>query len=74
MKADKKISKVRRYEVEKMRSCSNAVYESRIKGKYPSRASGRTVARGRFISIGDRRNRRTLLTKKHSAERMVHDA
>ena len=50
-----------RYEVEKMRSCSNAIYGSRIKGTYPSRASGRTVARRRFIPIGDGRNRRTLI-------------
>jgi len=38
-----------------------AIYGSRIKGNYPSRTSGRTVARRRFISIGDGRNRRTLI-------------
>jgi len=38
-----------------------AIYGSRIKGNYPSRASGRTVARRRFIPIGDGRNRRTLI-------------
>ena len=53
MKEDKKSKK--------MRSCSNAIYGSRIKGNYPSRTSGRTVARRRFIPIGDGRNRRTLI-------------
>jgi UDP-glucose 4-epimerase len=38
-----------------------AIYGPRIKGNYPSRASGRTVARRRFIPIGDGRNRRTLI-------------
>ena len=38
-----------------------AIYESRIKGNYPSRASGQTVARRRFIPIGDGSNRRTLI-------------
>ena len=38
-----------------------AIYGSRIKGNYPSRASGRTVARRRFIPIGDGNNRRTLI-------------
>jgi UDP-glucose 4-epimerase len=38
-----------------------AIYGSRIKGNYPSRASGRTVARRRFIPIGDGSNRRTLI-------------
>ena len=48
-------------EDKKMRSCSNAIYGSRIKGNYPSRASGRTVAWRRFIPIGDGSNRRTLV-------------
>ena len=34
---------------------------ARIRGNYPSRASGRTVVRRRFISIGDGNNRRTLI-------------
>ena len=45
----------------KMRSCSNAIYGPRIKGNYPSRALGRTLARRRFIPIGDGNNRRTLI-------------
>ena len=38
-----------------------AIYGPRIKGNYPSRASGRTLARGGFIPIGDGSNRRTLI-------------
>ena len=51
-----------------MRSCSNAIYSPRIKGNYPSRASGRTVARRRFIPIGDGRNRRTLIYDRDVAQ------
>jgi len=63
-----------RYEAEKMKSCSNAIYGPRIKGNYPSRASGRTVARRRFIPIGDGSNRRTLIYDRDVARAAVSAA
>ena len=42
-----------------------AIYGPRIKGNYQRLLQ--SLARGRFIPIGDGSNRRTLLTKKQSA-------
>jgi len=42
-----------------MRSCSNAIYGSRIKGNYQRLVQA--LSHRRFIPIGDGRNRRTLI-------------
>jgi UDP-glucose 4-epimerase len=61
-----------RYEVEKMRSCSNAIYGPRIKGTYQCLLQ--TLARRRFIPIGDGSNRRTLIYDKDVARAAVSAA
>ena len=59
-----------------MRSCSNAIYGPRVKGNYQRLVQ--SLARGRFVPVGNGANRRTLVYDKDVARAAVvaasHDA